>query len=232
MSLSHARSLESVELFRGLRAEVLASMQSRCNWCMYEPGEMVIDYLDRSNNVFFIIEGEVRANIYSVDGRMITFSDVTSGEMFGEISALDGAPRSASIEAKTLCCIASMPGPVFKDVLVSEPQLAIGLLKMCASRIRVLTNRIYEFSALDVSNRTRAELLRMARLSPVQGRSALISPIPTHAEIASRISTHREAVTRELNCLAKLGLIKRQDRTLVVVDINHLALLVEGATGE
>jgi CRP/FNR family cyclic AMP-dependent transcriptional regulator len=232
MSKSFARSFEKIGLFHGLNPESLARIQARCQWRNYEPGEVVLDYHDRSDDVFFVADGEVRAIIYSVDGKAVTFSDVSAGETFGEISALDGAPRSASIEAKTSCCVASMPRSAFVEVLKSEPQIAILLLEKCASRIRMLTNRVYEFSALDVANRTRAELLRLAQLSPMKGKNAFISPVPTHAEIASRISTHREAVTRELNYLMKQGLIERSEKTLVVKDIDRLAQLVEEAKGE
>ena len=76
-------------------------------------------------------------------------------------------------------------------------------------KIRALTTRVYEFSTLAVKNRIQAELLRLARLASGDGKRARVAPAPTHSEIASRVATHREAVTRELNRLARLGLIER-----------------------
>ena len=99
-------------------------------------------------------------------------------------------------------------------------------------KIRELTNRVYEFSSLDVANRTRAELLRLALAGHRQGRSAKIAPAPTHAEIASRVSTHREAVTREINRLSKLGILERQGGALIVKDIERLEDMVHEASGE
>ena len=232
LAASPSHAFEKIALFKELSKNSLQRIQSRCAWRTYEPGEVIMDYLDQSDDVFFVADGEARASIYSVDGRAITFSDIAAGDCFGEIAAIDGAPRSASIEARTRCSIASMPKSAFLDVLKSEPQAALSLLRHFVVLIRALTTRIYEFSALDVANRTRAELLRLARLSPRQGQSASISPIPTHAEIASRISTHREAVTRELNALSKLGIVERRGGALVVKDLERLALLVNDATGE
>ena len=57
-------------------------------------------------------------------------------------------------------------------------------------------------------------------------------PAPTHVEIASRVSTHREAVTRELNRLAKIGIIERRGGTLLIKDLDHLGQMVQDATGE
>ncbi|HEY8276660.1 MAG TPA: helix-turn-helix domain-containing protein, partial [Methyloceanibacter sp.] len=77
-----------------------------------------------------------------------------------------------------------------------------------------------------------AELLRLANLAPQEGNSARVASAPTHSEIASRISTHREAVTRELNRLARLGLIERKGNALVVKDVRRLAAMVHEITGE
>lgn len=230
--MSFSQSFEKVSLFHCLPPESVARIQALCKWKRYEPGELILDYLDQSDDVFFITEGEARVSLYSMQGKAITFSDLVAGETFGEIAAIDGAPRSASIEARTACCIASMSRPAFLQMLKSEPLVALELLKHLVEKIRALTTRVYEFSSLDVANRTRAELLRLARLAPRHGKSASIAPIPTHADIASRISTHREAVTREFNRLSKLGVIERQGGALVVKDIGRLEAMVQEASGE
>jgi CRP/FNR family cyclic AMP-dependent transcriptional regulator len=229
---SFSQSFERIALFRGLPSESVARIQMRFKWKHYEPGELILGYLDQTDEVFFITEGEARASIYSVQGKAVTFCDLAAGELFGEIAAIDGAARSASIEARSRCCVASMSGPAFLEMLESEPLVAIELLRQLVRKVRALTTRVYEFSSLDVANRTRAELLRLARLAPRQGRTASITPVPTHAEIASRISTHREAVTREINRLSKLGIVQRQGGALLVKDIERLEDMVEEASGE
>ena len=108
----------------------------------------------------------------------------------------------------------------------------LALLNQFVSKIRMLTTRVYEFSALAVANRIQAELLRLANLAAQDGNCATIASPPTHSEIASRISTHREAVTRELNRLARLGLIERKGTSMVVKDVRRLAAMVREITGE
>ena len=227
-----APSLEKVAVFAGLSAETLARIQKRCRWRSYEPGEPIVDYLDTSNDVFFITAGEARVSIYSVDGKAITFTDLGPGDMFGEYAAIDENRRSATIEARKLCHVASMPAVVFQELLHQEPAVMHALLRQFVAKIRTLTTRVYEFSALAVGNRIQAELLRLAKLAPQDGKSALIGAAPTHSEIASRISTHREAVTRELNRLSRLGIIERRGGALLVKDINRLAAMVHEVTGE
>jgi CRP/FNR family transcriptional regulator, cyclic AMP receptor protein len=226
------QSLERIGIFAGLAPSSLARLQKRCAWRRYEPGETIVDHLDASNDVFFIVSGDARASLYSVSGKAVTFTDLGPGEMFGEIAAIDGGPRSARIEARTSCLVAAMPASVFREVLFAEPSVTQALLHQVVGRIRVLTTRIYEFSALAVSNRIQAEVLRLAMLAPREGNRARIDTAPTHAEIASRVSTHREAVTREFNRLSRLGVIEQQGRTLLVKDVERLGEMVHDATGE
>lgn len=227
-----SQSLENVSVFSGIPADTLSRIQKRCGWRHYEPGEPIVDHLDASDDVFFITAGEARVSIYSLAGKAVTFTDLGPGDMFGEYAAIDGARRSATIEARTSCHVASMSGAAFRELLQSEPAVMLALLRQFVSKIRSLTTRVYEFSALAVNNRIQAELLRLARLAPTDGKGARIASAPTHSEIASRISTHREAVTRELNRLSRLGIIERRGGALLVKDVDRLAAMVHEVTGE
>jgi len=226
------RSLEGVAILAGLGTEARERLEKRCAWRHCRPGDPIVSYLDASDDVFFIVEGEVRVTIYSVAGRAVSFRNLGPGEVFGEYPAIDGGPRSASVEAARSSLIASIPGAAFQQLLQTEPKVAQALLPQLVTKIRALTNRVYEFSTLAVNNRIQAELLRLASLGTREGKGARIVPAPTHVDIASRISTHREAVTRELNRLAKLGLIERKRGALLVKDVGRLAEMVHEATGE
>lgn len=225
-------SLGGIAIFADLAPDALKAAQQRCSWQHYQSGESIIDYLDTSDDVFFIVEGQVRITIYSLAGKAVTFRDLARGDLFGEYAAIDGGPRSASVEARTECLIASMSAASFRDLLMCEPVAALAMIQQLVSNIRTLTNRVYEFSTLAVNNRIHAELLRLANLTRKDRNTARITPSPTHFEIASRVSTHREAVTRELSRLVRIGIVERQGDTLLVKDIDRLVALVHDATGE
>jgi len=225
-------SLESSAFFRGLPPDTLERIKRRCSWRRYEPRDLIIDYLDSSDDVFFIITGNARVTIRSVDGKAVSFRELGPGAVFGEYAAIDGGPRSASVEAQTSCLVASMPAATFQELLETEPKVAKMLLKYFVMEIRELTTRVYEFSTLAVRYRIQAEVLRLAGLTAREGKTANIVPAPTHAELASRTSTHREAVTRELNRLSKLGIIEQQNRVLLVKDVDRLSALVHDAIGD
>jgi CRP/FNR family cyclic AMP-dependent transcriptional regulator len=225
-------TLAGIEIFAGLGNDARDRIQRRCSWRSYGLGETILDYMDSGDDVFFLIAGEARVTIYSADGKIVSFRELRAGETFGEYAAIDGAPRSASVEARSNCRVASLPAAVFRDILYAEKQVGQALLKRLVGELRELTTRVFEFSTLAVRYRVQAELLRLASLAPHDDNRARIVPPPTHADIASRVSTHREAVTRELNRLTRLGVVDRRDGALVVEDFDRLARMVHEAAGE
>jgi CRP-like cAMP-binding protein len=224
--------LESISLFRGLPFDTLERIKGRCSWRRYEARESIIGHLDTSDDVFFLLTGNARVTIRSVDGKAVSFRELSPGGMFGEYAAIDGRPRSASVEARTNCIVGSLSAVDFRNILLTEPKVAESLLRHFVMEIRELTTRVYEFSTLAVRYRIQGEVLRLAGLSAREGKIANIVPAPTHAEIASRTSTHREAVTRELNRLAKIGILEQRNRELKIIDVERLAALVHDAAGE
>lgn len=224
--------LKKIALLADLSADALQRIEQLIRWARYEQGELIVAYGDDTSDVFFITEGNARVTIYSVDGKAVSFRELGPGDVFGEYAAIDRSPRSASVEARTSCYIASMPAAEFRKLLRIEPDLTETLLRHLVTELRELTTRVYEFSTLCVNNRIQAEVLRQARRATPEGNVTRIEPAPTHAEIASCISTHREAVTRELNRLSKIGIIEQQKHALLVIDIDRLSAMVHEATGE
>jgi len=167
--------------------------------------------------------------VYSAAGKEVTFRDLQSGDMFGELAAIDGRPRSANAVARTDAEICRVSPTQFWALLREFPDASAGLLVYLSGLVRDLSDRVFEFSAHNVRNRVQNEILRLARLAPVRGNVAVITRVPTHADIASRVNTHREAVTKELGRLARAGLIEKSRTTFIVKDFEALRRLAEEA---
>jgi CRP/FNR family cyclic AMP-dependent transcriptional regulator len=225
-------TLETFEIFQGLPVEAVEAYSKRCAWRRFETNQTLIEYKDTSQNVFFISSGRARATYYAASGRETSFRDLEAGEMFGEISAIDGQSRSLSVVALTDMLVAVMPAHVFRELLREHDRCAMAMMLRLTRLVRCLSDRVVEFSTLDVPSRIRAELLRLARKSSPGQNTAVIFPIPTHTAIANRISTHREAVTRELSNLCRTGLLERHDGILVIRDVEKLSAIVSDVSGE
>ncbi len=198
----------------------------------YAPREQIIDYLEHDDSVYFLLRGRAKVVIYSESGRIVAFREITQGDIVGELAAIDGGPRTASVETITTCEFLKLSAEQFRILLTTEAAFAYGLCQHLTGQVRKLTSRIYEFSTFSVPFRVHAELLRLAVAGEVTGNTAHIVNAPTHAEIASRISTHREAVSREMSKLARSGIITRSGTDLIVCDLEKLSTLVSDARNE
>ena len=223
----HDKDLGVISIFGGLSSQELQSAAQRCRWRQFARRQTIVNAEDDTNDVYFVVAGTARAEVYSASGRAVTFRDLGAGEIFGELAAIDRKPRSANVVALTDATIASVSAEEFWQLIEEFPAVAEATLRRLATLIRSLSDRVVEFSTLAVRSRIHAELLRLGRDHKASENSAMIVPAPTHAEIANRISTHREAVSRELSDLARSRIVEKREGGLFILDIERLAQLLQ-----
>jgi CRP/FNR family cyclic AMP-dependent transcriptional regulator len=232
MSDTHLDLLRNNVFFRNLDDAGFAAVSAACRYRRFTAWELIIGHKDESSDVLFLLSGLARVSIYASTGRQVSFRDIRPGAIFGELAAIDGRTRSASVECVEPCTAAIMSQKAFVQALADHPAFMMAVMRHLTEQVRNLTARVFEFSTLAVRNRVQAELLRLAGTPPPQTNEVSLSAAPTHAEIASRISTHREAVTRELRWLEKQGVVVQRGRTLRVKDLAKLRRLLEDFSGE
>ena len=225
-----AEEFRGIALFRDLGSEALTSLAAACTVTNFGPGELVVGHNDTTFDVFFLLTGKLHMSLYSADGQRVGFHEMSHGGMFGEISAIDGLPRSVSVEAATRCSVAVLPRQRFLGLIESHPRFAMAVTRQLTDHVRRLTTRVFEFSTMAVRQRLRAELLRQAEAQADD--SAAIDSIPTHAELASRISTHREAVSREMAWLEGNGLVSKRGKGLFIPSVSRIRSLIEESWNE
>ena len=217
-----------IDLFKPLSDRERGIVASQCSWATYGPQIEILGEGETSTDIFFVAGGEVSAKSYSASGREVTLNTIGRGRMFGEFSAVDGQPRSASIVTLTDAVIARMTSQAFREFLAAHPGVALLFAEHLVAKIRLLSHRVFEFSTLSASNRIRAELLRMCgQRTSGCGTTISIDPAPSHYELATRLSTHREAVSRELSFLASRKVIELGRRRIRVLDLDRLMALAE-----
>jgi CRP-like cAMP-binding protein len=226
-ALPSSLGLRGVALLEGLAPERLDALARECRWRNYAADQRVISRDADDRDVYLIVSGRVRVTTFSAAGRQVTFRDFGKGEHFGEVAAIDGMPRSADVVALENSLLASLTRASFGRLIREEPAIAERLLRDLAALVRRLSERVIDLSTLGVHQRLHAEVLRLARAAGVQGNRARIDPAPKHADLASQVSTYREQVTRELSALAKAGVLGKDGRALVVLDVARLQKMVE-----
>ena len=225
-------ALRRVALFDALPDDRLDRVAQACRWQSVEADQPLVLRAQDEGDVYFIVSGCVRITTYAASGRQVTFRDCGEGELFGELAAIDGGPRSADVVTLQPSVLASLASADFRALLREEPLLAERVMLRLASLVRQLSERIIDLSTLEVPQRLQAELLRMAQATGVADNRARLEPSPKHAALASQISTNREQVTRELNALVRQGVLHKDGKALVVADVAHLARAVANARGD
>lgn len=219
-------SLRKIELFKSLDDDAFGLVSSLVKWKQYRKGTEVVPYMGESDDIYFIASGSVRVTIFSLSGKEISYQELGAGEMFGELSAIDQLPRAANVITLEPAHIGVISRSDYWGLVDRYPSVAAATLKRLASMIRFLIDRVYQYGALDVKDRVRMEILRLARENMSGEDAAAIRNFPTHKEIANRVNTHREAVTRELNDLSRMGLIEQDQRVLTVTTVSGLIELL------
>lgn len=219
--------LRGIKLLEGLAPAALEALARNCNWRHAQAGQRIISRQATDRDVYMIIRGRVRATAFSAAGRQVTFRDIVAGEVFGDLSAIDGQARSADVMALEPSFLASLSPESYRKLLREHPVIAERVMVWLAHSVRELSERVFDLTTLGVQNRVHAEVLYLARQAGVEGNRARIDPAPKQADIASQVSTYREQVTREFSAMTKDGLIKRDGRALVVLDVARLARLVD-----
>ena len=226
-SRNSAADLARHPLLAGADPGLVAGLAARARWIDATPEQIVLDFEDRTTDVYLILQGNVRVLVRSADGeRTQILGDFGPGELVGEMSAIDDTPRSAMVEALVRTRLCALPAASFLDAAFSSRLVGLRLLRLLTARVREQNGRLFEHAALPTRLRLAAELLRLARPRP-DGTRAL-SPPPTQEELAARIGTRRETVSRELATLARAGMLARTRGALVLSDPAALQGMVDG----
>ena len=226
-TVSH-QALGGVVLFSDLSVDDLSDLAATCHWARYRKGQDIVAERDNTTNVYFVCSGRVRATTYSTTGREVTYGDLVTGDLFGELAALDEKPRSIFVVALEESLIASLDSKLFRQLVESQPTVLWRLMGGLVGRIRTLTERVYELNTLGAVNRIHAELLRLGESGVTSEGIATIDPAPTHLEIANRCNTTRESVNREFTNLKKLGVVETEGHALLILDMQALRKMIQG----
>ena len=101
---------------------------------MYAPGDMVIREGDPGDSVFLIATGSVRILVMGGHGQPFEIRRIEAGDFFGEVAALSGRPRTATVVAATPCEMLEIDRSSL-DTLVALRPAARGLLdEACVER--------------------------------------------------------------------------------------------------
>lgn len=219
--------LDTIPVVADLQGDAKVSLAARCTLRTYTQAQEIISKENDARDVYFITSGSARVVNWSASGREVSFEDIPAGGMFGELAAIDGAPRSATVIALEATEVCIIDAASFMDAVLGNPETSRRLMERLTAIIRRSTGRIFDLSVYGANIRIYADLLRLSEPAPEDGNCAIIMPIPVHSDIAARVSTTRETVARVLGDLSRREIVIREKDRLIVPDTDRLAEMVE-----
>lgn len=217
--------LEAITLLANLEPTERERIAKCCRWRTCAKDETLVERASEDRDVYFLVSGSVRIVNFSLSGRPVAYASLAAGEFFGELAAIDGAPRSASVVANEPTQVASLTPNDFLDMLNEFPEVGLAVMKRLAFIVRSCDERIMDLATLGAMQRVIMEICRLAKPDPITPGSWMIYPCPAQREIAGRASTTRETVARVFTQLQESQQIRRKGRSLYLSDKTALEAL-------
>jgi CRP-like cAMP-binding protein len=176
--------------------------------------------------VLLIRSGRVKVCTTTETGREVVLAFRGPGELVGELSALDGTPRSASMVAVERVEAAAVTAEEFVAFLATHPATSLALLRMLSLRLREADAKRIEFTAFTTLGRVAARLLELSDRfgDPEPGGIRIALPL-SQEELAGATGASIESVGRALQTMRSLKCIETGRREIRVVDREALEAL-------
>lgn len=199
--------------FVGLRPEQWDEVRGLFRERPLSSGEIAFMEGEPSVGIFFVKTGRMKIFKTSPEGREQVLRIMNPGDSFNDVPAFDDGPNAASAQAMQASVVCLLRTPDAVALMQKYPALALGIIRVFASRLRHVTTLVEDLSFRHVTSRL-AKVLLMQVEEAGKGRSLHL----TQQDLASMVGTAREVVVRSLRSLESQGVIKRERHRLVIVD--------------
>lgn len=219
--------LERTPLFRGLPVATIQQLSTLVNRRPYKEGAIVFAQGDPGDALYGVVAGKVRISASTRYGKEIFLNIMEPGDTFGEISLLDGNPRTATASTTAPSELLIIMRTQFLALLRREPMLAIHLLQLLCQRIRWTSGWAEDSAFLTVPARLARRLLSLARL---HGREAQhgIQMIISQEELARFLGLSRQVINQHLQKWKDKGWVDLGRGKITIVEERTLETLASG----
>lgn len=218
----------SIPFLKGLDEDTLSKVASIMVLRLYQPQDVVIRKGNAAGNMGFLLRGTLQVVDLSIDGRETGIHIMHPGTYFGELSVIDGLPRSASVVAIQAAEVAFLPQEQARALIFNRPLVAERMLTHLAQALRASSHQRTLLSIPNAFQRVFAQLQLLVRETP-QGT---VIELPKQQEVAIMVNTSRETVSRALHTLIKLNVLEKKGTVLIVRQPTQLKNAAEAGLDE
>lgn len=189
----------------------------------YDRGVVLFHHGDEPGGVAAIHAGRVKLVVPGPHGKEVILALAGPGDVLGDVSALDGRPRSATAQAMDPVRVTLVSRAAFMRFATERPTVALALMRSLARRLRTADGQLMEFASYDVTGRVARRLVELCEQhGEPHERGVLTGVALSQDELAAWTASSREAVAKSLQILRRLGWIETHRRQIVVRDLDSL----------
>jgi CRP/FNR family cyclic AMP-dependent transcriptional regulator len=172
---------------------------------------------DPGTGLFVLVSGLVKVVVTSEGGEEMVLVTLGPGEALGELSIVDGGPRSASAEALEPTAALVITRPVLLDLATRDRSLTDALLQALGGLLRRLTEQASDLVFLDLPGRMAKLLAGLAaeRGSETPDGIELDNNL-TQSDLAGMVGASRQSVNQILQGFARRGYLQVRGRRILI----------------
>jgi CRP/FNR family cyclic AMP-dependent transcriptional regulator len=209
--------LSRVPLFASSNPVNLSEIAHRLTTRNYRRGEVIFHQDDPGSALHVIKRGQVKINTISPEGEEAILAILTEGDFFGELSLLDGKPRSANAVAMEATQTLALQRQDFLDILVKHREMVGDILASLAERLRNADHLLEDTVFLSLPARLAKRLLDLAEKHGIKTDKGLeIDLHLTQQELAAALGVSRVALNKQLGLLQDRGLVSIETRRIII----------------
>ncbi|WP_336812066.1 Crp/Fnr family transcriptional regulator [Bosea sp. MMO-172] len=206
--------------FAGFERDALEKIAAVCRQRHLAAREVLFLKGDPGDGLYAIRRGLIRIGTVDDLGQQMTINVLGGGDVFGEITLLDGRSRTADAVAMEDTHTFFLPRQDFLSLLKREPPIALHLIELLCARLRDVIGRLEETTFLPSAIRLARRILVLAADYGTDVRAS-------QEELASLTGVTRETVNRHLQSWKRTGVISLGRGRLLIRDIDDLRRLAK-----
>jgi CRP/FNR family transcriptional regulator, cyclic AMP receptor protein len=184
----------------------------------FRGNQVLLRHGDPSDHVFLLVTGWVRVSQESPGDQEILLALRGPGDVLGDLAALFGWPRTATIETLDRAEVVQLTSNQFVGSLHAHPEIAIAMVKQMGIRLREAESVRMDFATLDVGHRVTAYLLWLLEQHGRPNGDGFVIDMPlSQQDIANRVGASLRAVARSLAVLRERQIVRTSRLQLVIV---------------
>lgn len=201
--------LKNVKLFQNLSEEQLRRIASHCKRINRPSGTVLFHENDVGSEFYILLKGAVKIFTRNKQGEEKILAVLKEGENFGELSLIDGKPRSASAQTVEDSTLYLLSGDDFLKLLSEDFQMTREIMKELCQRLRDTNAHVYDLTFLDARTRTLKNLIMMANKTGTrEGNYVRIRMSLNYDELSQMAGVSKNDLTHVLRELEQLGILR------------------------